>query len=119
MTKLTIAEGKLNVEVEGWDKLWSLRSRLEIPLQDVVRVYPDREIAKAWWQGLRVVGTHVPGVITAGTFYHHGNWIFWDVHDPEKTIVIDLRHERYAKLIVVVESPAETVAAISAHLAPA
>jgi hypothetical protein len=116
MTRLSVSEGKLIVEVEGWDKLWSLRSHLAIPVQDVVRIYADPEIAQSWWKGLRLAGTHVPGVIAAGTFYHHGDWIFWDVHDPGNAVVIELQHERYAKLIVEVENPAATVAAIQREL---
>ena len=27
---------------------------------------------------------HLPGVITAGTFYQEGERVFWDVHDPER-----------------------------------
>ncbi len=119
MTELSISDGRLIVEVKGWDKLWSLRSHLTIPVEDVVRVYADPEIAQHWWKGLRLAGTNVPGIITAGTFYEHGNWIFWDVHDPEKAVVIELRHERYAKLIVEVENPPEIVSTVQAKLAGA
>ncbi|MGA9449231.1 MAG: hypothetical protein WBV26_22515, partial [Candidatus Sulfotelmatobacter sp.] len=50
-------------------------------------------------------GTNVPGVITAGTFYQDGERVFWDVHDPEKTIVIDLHDERYNELVVEADDP--------------
>ena len=43
----------------------------------------------------RMPGTNVPGVITAGTFYQDGKRVFWDVHHPEKTIMIDPHDERY------------------------
>ncbi len=116
MTTVSVSDGNLIVEVEGWDKLWSLRSRLVIPIHHVVRVYADSNIAEDWWKGLRVAGTHLPGVIAAGTFYHHGNWVFWDVHNPEKAVVVDLRDERYEKLIIEVPDPADTVARLQATL---
>jgi hypothetical protein len=116
MTQLSVSDGKLNIEVKGWDRLWALRSHLSIPLEDVVRVYADSQIAEPWWKGLRVAGTNLPGVLAAGTFYHHSQWVFWDVHNPEKVVVIELRHEHYAKLIVEVEDPAATVAAIQREL---
>ena len=47
----------------------------------------------------------MPGVITAGTFYQDGERVFWDVHDPEKTIVIDLHDERYNELVVEADDP--------------
>jgi hypothetical protein len=38
--------------------------------------------------------------------------VFWDVHDPQKTVVIQLRDERYARLVIEVEDPRATAAAI-------
>jgi hypothetical protein len=58
----------------------------------------------------------VPGVITAGTFHQEGERIFWDVHDPEKTVVIRLKNERYSRLVIEVEDPLATVAAIRERL---
>ena len=51
----------------------------------------------------------MPGVITAGAFYQDGKRVFWDVHHPEKTIVIDLHDEQYNELIVEVEDPEAAV----------
>jgi hypothetical protein len=51
-------------------------------------------------------GTNVPGIITAGTFYQDDKRVFWDVHHPEKTIVIDLHDERDNELVVEVDDPA-------------
>ena len=116
MTRMTVSDGNLIVEVEGWDKLWSLKSQLVIPMNHVFRVYADSSIAENWWKGLRVAGTHVPGVIAAGTFYHHGEWVFLDMHRPERAVVIDLRDERYKKLIIEVPDPAEAVARIQPML---
>jgi hypothetical protein len=42
--------------------------------------------------------------------------VFWDVHDPEKTVVIRLKDERYARLVIEVEDPPATVAAIQEAL---
>jgi hypothetical protein len=97
-------------EVEGFDKLWSLRSRLEIPLAHIKSVQADPTAARGWWHGIRLLGTWVPGILTAGTFYRDGNSIFWDVHNPERTIVLELDHEFYDKLIVEVNDPAKAVA---------
>jgi len=48
-------------------------------------------------------------VVTAGTFVQEGDLVFWDVHDPTKAITLDLRDERYSKLIIEVADPAETI----------
>jgi hypothetical protein len=61
-------------------------------------------------------GTNVPGVITAGTFYQDGRRVFWDVHDPEKTVAIDLHDERYSQLIVEVADPDAAIKLIQTAL---
>jgi hypothetical protein len=109
MVDLTIAEGKLTLHVRGADKLWALKSSLEIPLVHITGVRADSEAARGRYHGIRMPGTNVPGVITAGTFYQDGKRIFWDVHHPEKTIVIDLHDERYNELIVEVDDPEAAV----------
>jgi hypothetical protein len=38
---------------------------------------------------------------------------FWDVHDPEKTVVIRLKDERYRRLVIEVEDPEATVARVN------
>ena len=88
MTEISLEKKKLVVEMKGWDKLWALKSRLEIPLEHIKAVRADAEIAKAP-KGIRILGTHVPGVITAGTFRHEGDRVFWNVHHPGSVIVIE------------------------------
>ena len=106
---LSIAGGKLTLHVRGADKLWAFKSSLEIPLVHIAAVRADPEAARGWYHGVRLPGTSVPGVITAGTFYQDGKRVFWDVHDPDKTIAIDLHDERYNQLIVEVEDPEDAV----------
>ena len=107
MVEITIDGDKAVFEVEGWHKLWSLKSRLEIPLAHIKGVHVDPEPAMGWFDGLKVAGTSIPRVFRAGSFYQQGNFVFWDVHSPEKTIVIDLEDEHFAKLIVEVADPQE------------
>jgi hypothetical protein len=109
MVDLTIAEGKVTLDVRGADKLWAFKSSLEIPLAHITGVRADPEAARGWYHGIRMPGTNVPGVITAGTFYQDGKRVFWDVHNPEKTIVIDLHDERYNELVVEVDDPEAAV----------
>lgn len=116
MVELSVAEGRLTIHVRGADQLWALKSTLEIRLEHVAGIRADAEIARGWWHGMRMPGTQIPGVITAGTFYQHGKRIFWDVHHPEKTVVIDLRDERYNELIVEVADPSAAVQMINAWL---
>ena len=109
MVNITIERDRVIFEVEGWDKLWSLRSRLEIPLEHIGGAHLDPEPAMGWFQGLKLGGTDIPNIFRAGTFYQQGGFVFWDVHNPENTIVIELVHELYNKLIIEVADPVAAV----------
>lgn len=113
MVDVTIAGDRVVFLVEGLDKLWALRSRLEIPLAHVTSVEHDPEQVGRWWHGFKLMGTEVPGLFAAGTFYYHGEAVFWDVRNPANTIVVSLDHERYRKLIVEVADPQATAALLN------
>lgn len=116
MVEIRIEGDKVIFEVQGWDKMWSLRSQLGIPLSHIRDAYRDPEPAMGWFQGLKISGTAVPNIFRAGTFYQQGEWVFWDVHEPAKTIVVELEHESYKKLIVEVADPEREVQKITTAL---
>ena len=116
MVEMSVIGDHIHLEVKGLDKLWAFKGHLDIPITNVRAVHADPDVARGWWKGIRAPGTSLPGVIRAGTFYQDGKRIFWDVHDPEKTVVIDLLDERYDQLIVEVADPATAVDRISRAL---
>jgi hypothetical protein len=119
MAKIEITDEALVVHIEGADRLWALRSRLQVPLENIVAVGPATERIKAF-MGFKRFGTHVPGVIAAGNFHQDGQTVFWDVHHPDKAIEVELRDERYGRLVVEVEDRDADLAAIKRALcAPA
>lgn len=67
--------------------------------------------------GFRLPGTQIPGLLTAGSFYQHDGFVFYDVHDPERTVVIDLDHEHYKRLVIEVDSPATVVESLRLAIA--
>jgi hypothetical protein len=90
MVDLSVSDGKLILHVRGADKLWAFKGSLEIPLQHIAGIRADPDVAHGWYHGIRMPGTSIPGVITAGTFYQHGERVFWDVHNPDNTIVVEV-----------------------------
>ena len=108
MVDVTIQDGRARFNVEGLDKLWSFRSVIEIPLAHITNVEADPDQVGRWWHGFKVIGTDVPGLFAAGTFYYHRELVFWDVYDTTKTVIVSLEHERYKKLIVEVADPETT-----------
>jgi len=117
MVTISIEGDRIRFDVEGWDKLWALKSQLEIPLAHIQSARVDPEAARGWWHGLRLPGTQIPGLLTAGTFYTSEGFVFYDVHDPENTIVLELEHEHYKRLVVEVENPTSAVAVLQSAIA--
>ena len=116
MVKVTTDSDTVVFEMQGWDKLWTLTGKLVIPLAHITSVEADPHPAMGWFQGLKVAGTDIPNVYRAGFFMQDGNRVFWDVRHPEKTVVIGLNDERYAKLIIEVEDPEFVVHLLKASL---
>jgi hypothetical protein len=116
MVTISIKGDRIHLDVEGIDSMWAVRSHLEFPLSHIISVRVDAEAARGWWHGFRLMGSNIPGILTAGTFYQQGELVFYDVHDPDRTIVMELDHERYKKLIVEVEDPEKATAAIQKAL---
>lgn len=117
MVDISIEGDRAIFRVEGTDRLWALRSQLDIPVAHIVGVDVDPAQASGWWHGLRLMGTNMPGLLAAGTFYTHGELVFWDVHDPAKTIIVSLSHERYRKLILEVAEPLASAAELRKAMA--
>lgn len=113
MATISVQGQDLVVEMEGLDKLWALKSKLTIPLAHVRGATVDPGILGEP-KGLRAPGTHLPGVITAGTFHQDGEKVFWAVHDAQKAVVVELADERYARLVVEVDDPRAVVAMVEA-----
>ena len=117
MVDITIEGDRVLFRVEGLHKLWALRSELDIPLAHIVGVEINHDQIGQWWHGFKLFGTDVQGVFAAGTFVYHGELVFWDVRDPDSTIIVSLDHERYKKLIIQVADPAASAAKLQAAIA--
>jgi hypothetical protein len=116
MVDVTISGDRAVFNVEGLHKLWSFRSQLEIPLAHITGVEANPDQVRRWWHGFKLLGTEAAGLFAAGTFYYHGELVFWDINDPAQTIVVSLDHERYKKLIIAVADVDAAVARLRGAL---
>lgn len=112
MAEIEITPTTLLVHIHGTDRFLALKSHVEVPLEHVAGVDVAPPEAHAIWHGLKVGGSNIPGVVTAGRFIQGGEWDFWDVHDPAHAIAIRLHDEHYAKLLIGVDDPETTAARI-------
>ena len=109
MVEITQDQDSFIIEVKGLHKLWSFKSELKIPKNHVIDAFQNSEELKGW-KGFRMPGTSIPFLITAGTYYKNGDAIFWDVVNLENSIIIELEHEQFKRLIVEVENPHNSIA---------
>ena len=118
MTTIDLVNDKLELTVRGFDVVLALRKHLTVPLAHVTRVEVGvaSEARERLRHSLRMPGTYLPGIITAGSYREHGRWMFWDVHSGDKAVTIFIAHERYDAIVVDVEDPAGTAARIATWL---
>jgi hypothetical protein len=105
----------------GLHRLWALKRELRIPRRQLQRVEagvsPDARARL--WHSLRLPGTFVPWLITAGSYRSKGRWAFWDVvGNGENAITLTTEGHRYAELVVDVEEAGATVDAVQRAIGP-
>ncbi len=111
VTEVALAGDKLLVTIKGFDVVLALKHHLEIPLAHVARVELGvaAEAKQRLHESLRLPGTYVPGIITAGSYRAGGRWMFWDIHSGDYAITLWLQHEHYEAIVVEVEDPVATI----------
>lgn len=116
-TRVHVTDDDLVVEPLGWDKVWSFRRRLRVPLAHVRGATFDpgmRDEPKGW----RGPGLGLPGKL-AGTFHADGRRQFWNVSGYDRAIVITLDPaERFDRVVVTVDDPHAVVDAVNHALGP-
>ncbi len=109
MVNVTIEGSKAVFEVQASHKIWALKSRLEIPLSHIKRVYAEPNPPMGWFDGWKLAGADIPNVFRAGTFWLHNQKVFFDVRHAQNAVAVELEDEDYTELIIEVEDPATTV----------
>jgi hypothetical protein len=114
MVEITRRGESLQVDVRGLHKLLTFKGGFELPAAAVrsARRMNEKEVW-SMWKGFRIPGTHLPGVVAAGTFYKNGEKHFWDVRNAGRAIEIELSGARYDKLYVEVADPEATLRALN------
>ncbi|MEX2237413.1 MAG: hypothetical protein WEB00_07760 [Dehalococcoidia bacterium] len=113
---LDVRDQKLFVHFSGWDSFFTLRRRLDVPLQLIREVReeasPPRPIT---WLCFR--GSALPGLVAAGVFWWRGGFSFWSWRRGRTPVVFELVGARYKRLIIGFPEPDSAVALLRAALA--
>jgi hypothetical protein len=120
VTEIDLLVDRLVVEPMGWNKVWSLRTRIDIPYGDIVAVEQDRRLAENGPAGLRFPGANIPGVYLAGTFWKfwgdRKSRSFWLRRRADRCITIRLRNNSFDYVTVDVADPAAEIRRITSSL---
>lgn len=104
MVEIHVEAERIVVEVKGWHQVWALKRKITFPRSALRSVRPlSASEAHGWWKGHRIPGTHIPGVLVAGSYRQRGEWHFWDVSRGDRAIELVLGGQRYQRLFVEVE----------------
>jgi hypothetical protein len=114
MASIELTPHDLIVRVHGVDRVLAMRSSVSVPLSHVegVREHAaEADFDDAVRDSGRGVGTFVRGRLAAGTLRLPNGRAFYDVHDPKKAIVVDLRSETFDHLVVEIDDEPPEIAA--------
>lgn len=114
MVDIHADDAQVTFDVRGLHQLWAFKRRVEVPraaIRAVRRVPADA--VRGFWKGWRLPGTHLPGVIVAGTYLKDGERHFWDVRRAERAIEVELDGQPYHRLFVEVDDPDAAIAALA------
>jgi hypothetical protein len=116
MASIKIHDDVLVVEQSTLEKILSLRGTIRVPLADVIGASIDPSVGSER-RGIRVPGTHIPGLYVAGTFRHDDVKTFWNIRRGTNAVVVSLADGDLDRLVIEVDDPHGTVASINAATA--
>jgi hypothetical protein len=115
LVDVDITSNEVIIRPRGLHRLWAFKREVRIPRAQLKRVEtgvtPDARAMLS--RSIRMPGTSVPSLITAGSYRSKGQWAFWDVVGKgEKAVTLSTEGHRYTQLIVDVGEPKAMVDAL-------
>ena len=96
---IKIERGSLEFELHGVDEFLSIKRSITMPLDHVVSVSTEHVPWQPFKQ-MRIAGASIPGVVKDGRFLSTEGVMFFEMHDPDKCITVNLDHEHYKKIVL-------------------
>ena len=100
MARIELEPSRVSVLLNPLDGVLALHGSLHIPYSHI-KSARHTPVPPDWFRGIRI-GTNVPGVKVAGTFFTGEGRIFYDFHDPLRCLTFELAHETYKQVVVEV-----------------
>jgi PH (Pleckstrin Homology) domain-containing protein len=109
MVKISVGKDAVTLKLDGAQKFFALKRKVTIPLENISKV--STEQVKPIWLPKSRLGTHVPGVFMAGTFWlRKGGKTFYYARNFSNCITLTLKNHEYNKVVVEVDKDKEALA---------
>ena len=99
--RISIEDSRLRIHRTGVARWFG--TSLDVPLAHVVSVGAAHP--QDLKTGVRLAGIQLPGLMTSGIYRHDGQLTWWDVGRDSDALVITLRDERLARVVIGVGDP--------------
>jgi len=101
VARIEVRDDQIDIRLSLAEEVLALHGTLHIPLRHVMGVSAE-PVPPAAWRGMRI-GTNVPGVVVAGTFFTAEGAVFYDMRHGDRCVTIELAGERYKRVVVEVD----------------
>lgn len=101
MARIVLEADRVSVHLTPLDEVLALHGSLHILYRHITSVVHN-PVPPGWFHGFRV-GTNIPGVKIAGTFFNGDGVVFYDFHDPARCLTFELAHQLYKRVVVQVD----------------
>jgi hypothetical protein len=109
MVKISVGKSAVTIKLHGAEKFLAIKSKIIIPLEKIKKVSTE-QATPLWFPEARL-GTHLPGVFMAGTFWlRKGGKTFYYAKDFSNCITLNLKNHDYAKVILEVGGDKDEIA---------
>lgn len=105
--EIAFENDEMVVRLGPLEKLAALRGKaLRVPRTAIRKV--KRSLPPSTWKQLRVPGTHIPGLLKAGSYYTDRGWEFWYVTRAGRRhpLTVELEGQPYRYLVLGLKSDA-------------
>jgi hypothetical protein len=106
--EIVFDDDEMVVRLAPLEKLAAIKwSDIRVPRGSIESV--ERALPPPTWKAVRLPGTSIPGLITAGSYYTGRGWEFWYVTRTGRRhpITVLLKGQRYALLVLGFQSRSE------------
>jgi len=120
MARVELEADRVSMHLSLLDEVLALHGSLHIPYRHIQAAHAD-PVPETWFRGFRI-GTNIPGVKVAGSFYNGEGVMFYDFHNPARCLTLELADEHYRRVVVEVDRDQDAAALavrITARLPPA